>query len=313
MRRRARRRSNCLRRLRSRPGVLRRSHGAAEEDDVRGGAADAGPAGGAEARPLRRRPALCRRVLPARKRRVPCARGFREVAGRRRHATTRAEHRRHLRAAVGIPRVAGEAARRHVVAAGGLGGRRHAVPQTVHGLGRRQIGDLQVHHQRVAGGTDIRERLPRRHAGGGRDSEEGLLLDLRPTAHRRAAQAADPEPGALAGLGDQAAHAVARLQGGVQRLAEETPADHPPARHHGQTLLPHRMGRRLEAAFHRRSDQRLPGTRVEIRQPEDGEQLSAGGLRSRRVVAYLQAPAGLSSGREGAGRGRHYGVSGGAA
>ena len=50
----------------------------------------------------------------------------------------------------------------------------------------------------------------------------------------------------------------------------------------------------------------VPRPRAEIRQPEAGRQLSARGLRPGRLLADLQTPPGLPSGRQGAGGGRHH-------
>ena len=114
---------------------------------------------------------------------------------------------------------------------------------------------------------------------------------------------ADPGRGTDAGIGDPASDAVAGIHGGTQCVGSRAAADHPATGVHHQALLRPGVGRELARTFHRGSNQRLPGTRAEVRQPEAGQQLSAGGIRPGWIVADLQASPGFLSCRQIAGRG----------
>ena len=103
----------------------------------------------------------------------------------------------------------------------GTAARGHALPQALHRLGRRQVGDLQVASPTpCSSGAGLRARLPARHGPGGRDPEHGLLRHLpRAAARSGARRPPHPQPGALARLRHQAAHALRRVHRRVQRLA----------------------------------------------------------------------------------------------
>ena len=94
--------------------------------------------------------------------------------------------------------------------------------------------------------------------------------DLPEPAARRTLPAPDSEPGAFARVRHPDADAVAGIHRRAQRLGEPAFADHAAAGLHRQALLPARVGRQLARAFHGGPDQRLPGPRTEIRQPETG-------------------------------------------
>ena len=49
------------------------------------------------------------------------------------------------------------------VAAGGCASARNVVPQAVHGFGRRQIGDFEIHRARDSERAGVRQRLPTRY------------------------------------------------------------------------------------------------------------------------------------------------------
>ena len=55
------------------------------------------------------------------------------------------------------------------LAIGGRAAARHAVSQTMHCVGRRQVGDFEVHRQRAAERSGVRQRLSPRHGPSGRD------------------------------------------------------------------------------------------------------------------------------------------------
>ena len=171
------------------------------------------------------------------------------------------------------PRGAELAADRH-----GAGGR--LLPQAVHGLGRRQIGDQQEPGRRVLPGSFYV-----------RSFEDDMALvqrDLRPATTRTRAcpscapatdarpHAPDPVARSLARLGDQAAHAQPRrVHPGVQRLAREHSQPRPRAGVRHQALLPAGVGRRLAQPLQRRHHQRRTGARAQVRGPAAGRELPA--------------------------------------
>ena len=176
------------------------------------------------------------------------------------------------------------------MAAGGLAAARHAVPQAVHGFGRRQIGDLEVDRQRDAERAGFRRATITATWTRWRRSSRRIspaIYSNRPPDERTRRPILSPE----------------RSLGSVIQLLTPSPeytdehnawlrdasADHPAAAVHREALLPPGMGRQLARAFHGGPHQRLSGARTEVRQPEAGEQLSARGLRSRRLLAHLQA------------------------
>ena len=63
---------------------------------------------------------------------------------------------------------------------------RNAVPQTMYGFRRREIGDLQVHRQLAHRGPGFCSRLSPRHGGRGRDLEERFFAYFPPPFSRRA-------------------------------------------------------------------------------------------------------------------------------
>jgi hypothetical protein len=173
------------------------------------------------------------------------------------------------------------------MAHGGLKASRHSVPQALHGVRRGQIGDLEIDRRCPFEGAGIRQGLPTRHGPGGGDSRQGFLRDLSEPAARRTIATADSEPGAIARVGDPNVDALGGVHRNAQRLGESALADRAATGLHREALLPARMGRQLARTFHCGPDQRLFGTRTEIRQRETVEQLPAGRVRSKRFLANL--------------------------
>ncbi len=138
---------------------------------------------------------------------------------RRSERAAAASRRHHLRAAQRLPAAHGKAIGRLGLAAGRRAPARHAVPQTLHGFRRRQIGNLEIHRQRDSRRARLCGRLSPRCGARGRNPEERFLGDLQESPCRRARAPADSEPGAHHGLGDSAFHAVARIHRRAQRLA----------------------------------------------------------------------------------------------
>ncbi len=100
-------------------------------------------------------------------------------------------------------------------------------------------------------GPGFRARLfPRSRSGGG-DSEEGLLVHLQTAPGGRAGEPADPEPGAVAGVGDQAVHGVGGIHGRLQRLAALSAADDPATGLRGEAILSPGVGRPTGASISR--------------------------------------------------------------
>ena len=101
--------------------------------------------------------------------------GQRDLGTRRRIPPVDAAPHRHLCFTVRLPRAAGEATFRIQLEADWIAPARDAVPQTVHGFGRRQVGNLEVDRQRAAERSGLRARLPSRYGRSGGDPEEGFL------------------------------------------------------------------------------------------------------------------------------------------
>ena len=144
VRRRARGRRDGLGDLRPGTGVLRRPNGQPEEDRFEEGDAHSGRHGGSSGP---RRYAVDRRYPDIYYRAgefglSACAKATcnGSMAGKSHDLTLRADAA--LRASVRIPHPSGKARGGIDLAAGGHAAARHAVPQAVHGFGRRQIGDL---------------------------------------------------------------------------------------------------------------------------------------------------------------------------
>ena len=97
-----------------------------------------------------------------------------------------ASRRRDLRAALGYKDPPRKADGRNGVASGGFARGRNPLPQTMHRLRRRQVGDIEIDRQHHAERPDLRQRLPTRHRTGGGDPDEGFLA--------RSTSAASPEP-----------------------------------------------------------------------------------------------------------------------
>ena len=96
------------------------------------------------------------------------------------------------------------------LAAGRHAPRRHAVPQALHGLRRRQVRDLEIDRQRPAEGARVREGLPRATwTRWPRSSAKDYSDIYRNRAPGRAHPPSDPEHRALARLRDPAADALA--------------------------------------------------------------------------------------------------------
>ena len=100
-------------------------------------------------------------------------------------------------------------------------------------------------------------------AGGG-DPRAAISRRSISSRRRRPGQPAHPEPGALAGIGDQADDPFARIHRRTQRVAARASANHPPAPVHREALLPAGLGRRLARVLHRRPHQRLSRPRAEV-------------------------------------------------
>ena len=192
--------------------------------------------------------------------------------------------------------------------------RRHALPQALHGFRRRQVRDLEIDRRRPAEGpvfvATITATWTRWRKSCSRTSPRSI--SNRPPDERT--RAADPEPGALAGLGDQAADAVAGIHRRAQRVA--APAVRRPCANWSSpsSATTGRSGATTGASISRvdRINGFL-GHELKFDNQKLVEQLPARRLRSRWLLADLQAAAGFLSRRQGAGGGRHHGLGGAAA
>ena len=197
----------------------------------------------------------------------------------------------------------GEAPRGAELAAGGHGARGRLLPQAVHRLRRRQVGDQQEPGGRGAARVVLRAALRRGHGAGAGDPGP----ELRRRAGGARARTAAPVTRALARLGGQAAHAQpGGVHPRVQRLAGEHPQPRPRAGVRDQALPPAGVGRRLAGALRRGHHQRRAGARAQVRGAQAGRQLPPHRARRARRLAHLQAAAGLRRGRQGADGGRHH-------
>ena len=197
--------------------------------------------------------ALSRHLLCSRKRRLQRARRLRALAARRTgRISSRCARATIYVLPVGLPHPAGKAAWRHRLATGWVASPRHALPQALHGFRRRQVAKFR---NRIA---NIVLKGPVFVSDYHRDMDEvaeiltrdfSAIYRNRPPG--RAHAPADPEPGAFAGLRDQAADAVARIHGRAQRRGSAAcPQTIRQLVCHGQALLPARMGRQLARALH---------------------------------------------------------------
>ena len=183
-------------------------------------------------------------------------------------------------------------------------------PCTVSGGGKseisKSISSVLLHR------PGLRPRLLSRHGRSSRNPEQGFLRHLSQPQPEDRARRPILSPERSLGSVIKLLTASAEYTDEHNEWLREPAADHPPTGVHRQALLPAGMGRKLARAFHRRSHQRLPGPRAEVRQPETGRQLPARGLRSARRLAHLQAPSRFPSRRQGAGGGRYHRLRGGA-
>ena len=177
---RARRRRHRVPGLRARARIFTRSRPASiKKQSFRGQHAPAGRSGGAAGRGLRGGPALPGHLSTCRRTRSStCARALVRWPGEGGTHQLTLCGGRGLRAAFGLQGAAGEADGRNGLAADRYRGARHAVPQAVHGLRRRQIGDFEVDRRRPAEGAGVRQGLLPRHGAGGGDPQDGLLGHL---------------------------------------------------------------------------------------------------------------------------------------
>ena len=99
---------------------------------------------------------------------------------------------------------------------------RHPDSQTVHGIGRRQVGDLQIDRPCGAAGARLRQGIPSRHGPGGGNPEPRFLQHLPESRSRQPDAAADPQYGTFSRLRHPVAHALGRVHRGAQRLGAAT-------------------------------------------------------------------------------------------
>ena len=165
--------------------------------------------------------------------------------------------------------------------------RGHLLPQALHRLRRRQVGDQQEPGGRGAAGLVLRADFDEDMALVAGRSSARTTSDAR-VAGERGSERPHPLARALARLGDQAAHAEPDgLHARVQRLAGEHPQPHPGAGLHHQALLPAGVGRRLARHFS-----------VDIINGAPGHELKYEGRKL--VASYLRV------GRDGHGAWRTY-------
>ena len=191
--------------------------------------------------------------------------------------------------------------------------RRHPLPQALHRFRRRQVGDLQIdrrHHPQAPCSSAISPR----HGPGGRDSWQGFLaasIKKPPASDRAERPILSPE----------------RSLGSVIKLLTPSP-EYTDEHNEWLRKLPQTI-RQLSVTVKRYyrpewgenwheyfTVDRINGSlghELKYRRPEAGRQLSARRLRSRRLLADLQAAAGLPSRRQSAGGRRHHRLCGGAA
>ena len=190
------------------------------------------------------------------------------------------------------------------------GGR--VLPQALHRLGRRQVGDPQEPGRRRAAAA-------RSTCGASTRTWQVVAIVKRDfddasagAARRTRAPAPAPLARALARLGDQAAHAHSRRVHAASTTpgSRAIPQPRPRAGVRDQALLPAGVGRRLAAPLQRRHHQRPPGHELKY----EGRRLVANYLRigreRERRLADVQAAAGLHRGRQGADGGRHHRLGG---
>ncbi len=191
----------------------------------------------------------------------------------------------------------------------GTGAGGHLLPQAVHRLRRRQVGDQQEPGRRGAVRPDLRPATSRRTWRWSRRSSSRTSTTR---SARAAAEHGRARPllsrGALARLGDQAADAQ--------------PRSSPPSTTPGSSSIPNHIralvfiikrfyrpewGDDWRSHFTRRHHQRRARPRAQVRRPQAGRQLPARRPASRaRRLAHLQAAAGLRRRRQGADGGRHH-------
>ena len=155
------------------------------------------------------------------------------------------------------------------------------MPQAVHGLRRRQVGDFEITAPDDSSGSVFVRDFQQDFARVAEIVKMDFSQVLQAAADGRTRQSTAAQRGALARLGDQAAHAVGRLHRRAQRLAARAAADDSRAGVHRQALLPARLGRRLSKPLQRRPSQRLRGARAEVRKPAAADEPTARRVRTR--------------------------------
>ena len=145
---------------------------------------------------------------------------------------------------VGHQDPSGEADRRNGMASGGIARRRNPLPQALHGIGRRQIGNLQIDRQHHSERSCLRQRLRARDGAGGGDSDKGFLR-LSTKRRMRGDRAKRPILSAERSLGS-----VIKLMTPSPEytdehnaMARDHSADGAAASYHREALLPAGLGR----------------------------------------------------------------------
>ncbi len=149
-----------------------------------------------------------------------------EGRGRSR-ADAQAPARPHLRPALGLQGRDGQARRGPPLAPARHDRRGAALPQALHGLRRRQVGDLQVDRRRDVHRPGVRQRPGPGPRAGRRDPPPRLRRPLPGSGPGQAPRPARPPPRALARIGRQAPQPQPGLHRRLQRLARLHPAVHP--------------------------------------------------------------------------------------
>ncbi len=193
------------------------------------------------------------------------ATGF--LAARRRREFDQIAAGQNLRPPVRLQSPHGKAAGREpFVAARRHRGGRLAVPQTLHGFRRRQIGNFQADHGRDFDRAGFCRESEKRFRSRGRIDPSRLLGSFSRQNKKRFARSFGG--GTFARLGHQIAHAGhARVQSRLQHVGRDHPAIHQGTRLRREALLQARVGRRLAQPFQRGHHQRHARQRIEMRQP----------------------------------------------
>ena len=150
-----------------------------------------------KARRPRRRSALPHRFVRSREHAHQCA----PTVGDLHHSRTSKQNKiiavSFVHLSVGLQGSDGETDRRALLASHRLSRRRHALPQTLDGVGRRQIGNFKIDRELHAARAGVRAGLPQRHRGSGRHFSKWIsaaaIARRRGKAHRASRPLLSPE------------------------------------------------------------------------------------------------------------------------